>query len=137
VILHEYGVFDHDGVLRFNVPKDPTHVSMSLLDETVSDRVTSAGATELAVRSIPSIMRELGHTQIDVLKMDVEGAEYSVIDRLEPVQIRQFLVEFHHMLPGIRVAQTERAIDQLAGLGFRPFHVSESGREWSFLNVTL
>jgi hypothetical protein len=110
---------------------------MSVLDESVSDRITSSGGGEFAVRTIPSIMQELGHSTIDVLKMDIEGAEYNVIDHLarHKSNVRQLLVEFHHVLPGIRIAQTERAIDQLAALGFRPFSVSGSGQEWSFLNL--
>lgn len=137
VVFHDYGVFDHDGVVRFNPPKNPAHVSMSVLDETVSDRITASGGTEFAVRTIPSIMQELGHTRIDVLKMDIEGAEYNVIDHLaqHKPEVRQLMVEFHHVLPGIPVARTERAIDQLADLGFRPFAVSKSGLEWSFLNL--
>ena len=32
-----------------------------------------------AVYRLPSIMRMLGHSQLDMLKMDIEGAEYGVI----------------------------------------------------------
>jgi hypothetical protein len=75
---------------------------------------------------------------IDVLKMDIEGAEYNVIDHFaqHKPEVGQLLLEFHHLLPGIPLARTERAIDQLADLGFRPFAVSKSGIEWSFLNLS-
>ena len=67
------------------------------------------------------------------LKAPCPGAG-AVIDDLvkNPVSIGQLLLEFHHMLPGIAVKKTERAIDQLAALGFVPFAVSKTGREWSF-----
>ncbi len=136
IVLHEYGLLDRDGVVTFNPPKNPAHVSQSVLDPSISDRITSVGSTEFEVRRLSTIAGDLGHGEIDVLKMDVEGAEYGVIDDLErnPMPIGQILLEFHHMLPGIRVAQTERAIDQLRGLGFRPFAVSDTGREWSFIH---
>lgn len=132
--IHEHGLLDYDGVVRFHPPKNPDHVSHSVLDESTSDRITSEGAIELPVKRLHTVMSELGHDRIDVLKMDIEGAEYAVIDDLakEPVSIGQLLLEFHHMLAGIAVKTTERAIDQLAELGFVPFAVSKTGREWSF-----
>jgi FkbM family methyltransferase len=134
LLLHEHGLLDYDGVVRFHPPKNPDHISHSVLDESTSDRITSQGAIELPVKRLHTVMAELGHERIDVLKMDIEGAEYTVIDHLvkNPLPIGQLLLEFHHMLPGIAVKKTERAIDQLAELGFVPFAVSKTGREWSF-----
>lgn len=135
LVVHEHGLLDRDGVVRFNKPRNPEHISHSVLDSEVSDRVSTEAPLELAVKRLHTVMRELGHRRVDVLKMDVEGAEYDVIDDLcrEPVDVGQILVEFHHMLPGIAVRRTERAIDQLVELGYVPFFVSKTGREWSFL----
>jgi FkbM family methyltransferase len=137
VVLHEYGLHDYDGKVRFNPPKDPTHVSHSVLDESVSDRITSAGSAEFEVKRLETVMRELGHAQIDVLKMDVEGAEYAVIDDLtkSDLKVQQLLLEFHHKLPGIGLRRTERAIDQLRAWGMEPFHCAANGQEWSFLRI--
>ena len=33
-------------------------------------------------------MKELGHNKIDILKMDIEGAEYAVINDIERSGIR-------------------------------------------------
>jgi hypothetical protein len=38
------------------------------------------GYFEAPCRSIPSMMRELGHDRIDVLKMNIEGAEHVVLE---------------------------------------------------------
>jgi FkbM family methyltransferase len=134
VVIHEHGLLDRDGVVRFNAPKNPDHISHSVLDSRVSDRVNDATSMELSVKRLLTVMRELGHFRVDVLKMDVEGAEYAVIDDLvqAPLDVGQVLVEFHHMLPGIALSKTERAIDQLASLGFIPFWTSKTGREWAF-----
>jgi hypothetical protein len=80
-------------------------------------------------------MAQLGHSQLDVLKMDIEGAEYAVIDSLvsSGVRPRQLLVEFHHHLEGIPVASTERALAQLNQLGYRSFDCQPGGREFSFV----
>jgi FkbM family methyltransferase len=85
--------------------------------------------------TVRSIMETLGHEQVDLLKMDVEGAEYDIIDglrhsRLPPLQL---LVEFHHRFPGIGKERTAQAIDGLRQLGYRIFDISETGREIGFV----
>jgi hypothetical protein len=69
--------------------------------------------------------------------MDIEGAEYDVIDTLEfqGVEINQILVEFHHMYEGISLVDTIRAIDKLKKLGFDLFHISQRTYEFSFRKV--
>ncbi|CAL1547638.1 unnamed protein product [Lymnaea stagnalis] len=53
------------------------------------------------MRTIKSVMKELGHEQrtIDVLKIDIEGYEWDVIDNMMETDvfkyIRQFMLEFH------------------------------------------
>jgi Methyltransferase FkbM domain len=82
-------------------------------------------------------MAELGHAHIDLLKMDIEGAEYAVIDDLVDSNIRpaQILVEFHHRMPGIGPERTRHAVLQLRRAGFGLFAVSPSGEEYSFIRV--
>src|SRR5690554_1691728 len=45
-------------------------------------------------------MTQLGHKHIDVLKMDIEGAEYDVIENILSAQlpITQILIEFRKFL---------------------------------------
>jgi len=90
--------------------------------------VAEEGAAQTAmapVRHIATIMKELGHGSIDLLKMDIEGAEYGVIEDLSSSQIPigQICVEFHHRWKEIGPSKTRRAIDclrpQVAG-SFRP-----------------
>ncbi len=48
-------------------------------------------------KQLPDIMRELNHTAVDVLKMDVEGSEWDVITATDwsSLSIGQLLVEVH------------------------------------------
>jgi len=54
----------------------------------------------LPVKTLQTIMRELGHKVVDVMKMDVEGSEYmfleSAIDDFDCPPIRQMSIEWHH-----------------------------------------
>jgi FkbM family methyltransferase len=55
---------------------------------------------KLPVRSVASIMKELGHTEISILKLDVEGSEYRILETLIDSgtcqNITQLTLEWHH-----------------------------------------
>jgi FkbM family methyltransferase len=128
-VFHPYGVADYDGVCRFLPPKNPAHVSYTILL-----RQTPWPAVEVPVYRLITIMNMLGHTRIDVLKMDVEGAEYGVLADILACGIRptQMLVEFHHRWPEVGVEKTRAAIGELNRVGYQLFDVSASGEEYSF-----
>lgn len=92
-LLHffPYGIWNKDGRQKFYVPADPSHVSHSLvnLQKTVI-------FFEAECKKIGSIMAQLGHNNIDLLKLDIEGAEYMVVDSLIRSRIypKIFCLEF-------------------------------------------
>jgi hypothetical protein len=87
------------------------------------------------VKRLSTIARELGHEHIDVLKMDIEGAEYDVLVDLEKSSIRpvQILIEFHHRFPGIGVERSRNAVSLLRAMNYRLFWVSDSLEEFGFV----
>jgi FkbM family methyltransferase len=115
--FYMYGLAAIDGDGRFIPPKDPRHVSYSLVDRAHTRDL----ALMLRVKRISTIMQELGHTHIDILKMDIEGAEYDVIQDIRESDIRpkQILVEFHHRFPKIGSRKTIEAVDTLRSLGYK------------------
>lgn len=131
-IFHPYGVADFDGLARFLPPLNPAHVSHSLVE-----RTTPWPAIELPVHRLASILKTLGHARIDLLKMDIEGAEYAVLDDLfaSSIPVGQLLVEFHHRWPEVGIAKTHKALRGLHSAGYRIFDVSPGGEEFSFLRV--
>lgn len=88
--------------------------------------------------TIASMMQRLGHEQIDVLKMDVEGAEYEVLNSLLESQVRPkvIMVEFHHRFKGIGKARTEQTVSDLRRAGYVIAGVSINGREVCFVKRT-
>ncbi len=87
----EYGLWDEDTVLKFYTPKVSDHVSHSLVNlQKTSDYI------EVEVKRLSHVMTELGHRQIDLLKLDIEGAEYKVIDSIidDGLDIKVICVEY-------------------------------------------
>ena len=74
-------------------------------------------------------MNELGHRYIDVVKMDIEGSEYDVINDISRSKIRpkQLLIEFHHRFPEVGIRRTKVAISTLRSMGYKIFSVSSHG----------
>jgi len=133
-VFHAYGVAGFDGNCAFLPPENPAHVSYSIVA-----RESSRPAIEVAVHRLGTIMKMLGHEQIDLLKMDIEGAEYGVLaDMLTcGVPVKQLLVEFHHRWPHLGVEKTKQAIRALNAAGYRIFSVSPSGEEYGFLMLPV
>jgi FkbM family methyltransferase len=128
--LHEVGLAPWDGMAPFSPPLDPAHVSYSMVRKDSADPAVYA-----PVRRLATIARMLGHTRIDLLKMDIEGAEYGVLpDCLASgLVIDQILVEFHHRWECIGIAETKRAISLLRDRSYRIGNVSPSGCEYTFV----
>ena len=109
-------------------------LSTTMFTSTPEPRNAHLGQTVPAL-TVSSMAEKLGHSQIDLLKMDIEGAEYEVLDHLianGPLP-RQLLVEFHHRHKGIGRNRTERSLRLLRDEGYRAFYVAENMREFSFL----
>jgi FkbM family methyltransferase len=127
--LFEYGLANFDGNTYFELPENETHISGKISSENRNKRIS------VPVKKLSTIAHELGHSHIDVLKMDIEGAEYDVIEDIlqSSLQIDQILIEFHHRFKEIGIAKTEKAVKQLYNAGYKIFHVSASGEEVSFI----
>tara|TARA_A100000164_G_scaffold373704_2_gene405424 strand:- start:653 stop:1441 length:789 start_codon:yes stop_codon:yes gene_type:complete len=105
---------------------------MWTIDESQSDGESSI---EVFSYTLKTILKKLKHKKIDILKLDIEGAEYSTIDSMISNRIypNQILVEFHHRFTSIGKQRTINCIDRLRLLGYQIFSVSQTGREFSFI----
>lgn len=71
------GVWSEDAELRFFEPLNPAHVSHSAVNAQGTD-----GYFVASCRSVRTFMRDLGHHHVDLLKLDIEGAEVAVLEDL-------------------------------------------------------
>jgi FkbM family methyltransferase len=127
--VHPFGLAEFDGVARFAPPANPAYVSHSVLPGHGGDRI------ELPVKRLATVLKELGHQRLDVLKIDIEGAEYAVLEDLLSTGVlpKQLLVEFHHGMGGVKLETTEASLDRLHEAGYRVFDARETGREFSLV----
>lgn len=127
-----YGIASYDGMAKFYPPENPDHISHTILfkPETAHNSIT------VRVHRLSTIAKSLGHDKIDVLKMDIEGTEYDVIEDIinSGISIEQLLIEFHHGNNNIKIDDTKKAVEILNKYGYEIFSFSSSGAEISFIN---
>jgi FkbM family methyltransferase len=71
------GWWDSETVLKFYAPKDPAHVSHSAVNLQNTTEYFSA-----PVETVHALAQRLGDSRVDLIKMDIEGAEYRVLSSL-------------------------------------------------------
>ena len=85
------------------------------------------GLRSYAVRvvTLEEIFQIIGRNHIDVLKMDVEGEEYAVIDSVSELtlgKINQLVIEFHHKdVSRFSIYDTEKAVQKIMKAGFQAY----------------
>jgi FkbM family methyltransferase len=126
------GLSSSDGLERFFTPQTPGFHSFSrTIDATQGD------STEVfcEVLTLKSMMKRLDHSHVDLVKMDIEGFEYEVIEEMTSsgTKPRCLLIEFHHLAYGIATERTFRAVENLLAAGYRIFWISQLGREYGFI----
>lgn len=114
------------------LPKGADGVSGSL----VGSHEYVDGGTSLTVATVDldNVLAQAGRDGCQVLKLDIEGAEYDVIAGLVGSgrirKVGQLLVEFHHGVTHHTFADTESAVEKLAAAGFHVRHTE--GRNYIF-----
>ena len=88
----------------------PDHQSVNNFDSYFSETI-----------SLNKIFEE--YEEISVIKMDIEGSEYGVIQALKyiPDSVKQFCVEFHHFCTSKTIDDTKEMIKILVELGFNNY----------------
>ncbi len=131
--IHNVGLAAKSGVLTFTAPSAENFASWSATHrEGPSEDVETVA---LPVESLEAVCERLQLSDIDVLKMDIEGSENEVIESLESSKIRpaQILVEFHHRIHRTDFSRTKKAVETLESMGYRLFYVSDLGDEFAFV----
>lgn len=121
------------GYYDFYMPKHVKGVSGSLV---LQNDVAKENHISVLMKSFDDIAAELNHRHIDVLKMDIEGAEYAVLEKIlaSPVTIDQLIVEFHDRSFDLTVPKSREIVKKVIEGGYYIFGCSISFEEISFVH---
>jgi FkbM family methyltransferase len=106
--FYPYGLWSADTELKFYASRNPQLVNHSA--------VNLQGTSSYFVapcKRISTIIKELGHDRIDLLKIDIEGSEYEVLDSLIEDDLRfikVLCVEFDQPMPIVGIYRMARKI---------------------------
>ncbi|MEK7950825.1 FkbM family methyltransferase [Luteolibacter soli] len=121
-IFHPVALAGKPGFLDLGEPSNPEEGSWMSMDGTVQSNNAHQAMIQVPCVTVSDLMKQLGHRSIDLLKIDIEGAEYAVLESLleEKVPVRQIAVEFHNgILPGIPRSLTINLLFRLFRDGYR------------------
>ncbi len=118
----EIGVWNQKTTVKFYKPDIEHYVSHSIeMFKEYGDYI------EVPVDKLGNIMKSQGHTYIDLLKLEIEGAEYKVIEDIvkDKLDIKVILVEFDEVyhckgLPYLR--RIRNASEMLIRSGYKIAH---------------
>jgi FkbM family methyltransferase len=115
------GIADFDGEVDFYLPSRQDFISHSMTQA----RQYSRDSIRVPVTKLSTAMARLGHERIDILKMDIEGAEYAVLYDLikDRIGVGQILVEFHHRLSSVGTDKTRAVLSSLNEYGMKICYV--------------
>jgi FkbM family methyltransferase len=124
LIFHPVALWSADQTLTFHAPRESGYVSQSAINlhDTAADFAAPA-------RSVRSLMNELGHDRIDLLKVSAEGSEYEILEHViaSELDVRVLCVEYAQPAPVQRVRESLRRLER-AGYVL----VAASVRTWNW-----
>ena len=116
-----------DGTLTFHESK--VNESGSILEDHINVRQDETISYEVEAVSIKSLLKRIDAVQVDILKLDLEGAEYDLLKAIQEEELlpfKQIFVEFHHhAFSHISEAETQRIVKRISKCGFNSFSLDD------------
>lgn len=129
--FYKWGISDKDEMGLFHLPKNEKYVSGSILNHSGLKKET----IDVELKRVSTIMKLLGHKEIALLKMDIEGAEFSVVsDILESdIPFWELCIEIHNRFFQNGNALLEEMLHKLNHKGYYIASISENFQEITFI----
>ncbi|EDX74631.1 methyltransferase, FkbM family protein [Coleofasciculus chthonoplastes PCC 7420] len=126
--FYQIGLWSKDSIQKFFVPTNPRFVSHSILNLSETQDFFEANCQRLS-----TIMQNLEHEKIDLLKMDIEGAEHEVLKSLieDNIDIKVIGVEFEPM------SFLKVIISTFKLMSYKYSLVSIDGRNYTFIKTQI
>jgi FkbM family methyltransferase len=116
-----------DGALTFHESR--VNESGSLFTDHINVVQDETTSYDVEAVTLATLLKRIGVETVEILKLDLEGAEYELFERMTADDLRPFqqlFVEFHHhAVSHFRDADTRRVVGRISGFGFRAFSVDD------------
>jgi FkbM family methyltransferase len=131
VIFYDYGLYTCDGEQKFYMPSNKDYVSCSVVEGMKSNDYISVN-----MKTLKTIMNELGHNNVDLLKIDIEGCECDVIEQIIAQNIfpRYLAVDFDLGWTGESIRNPQKCYDTIQFLQNNNYKILHNeGPDFSFM----
>ncbi|WP_026663146.1 FkbM family methyltransferase [Butyrivibrio proteoclasticus] len=129
------GISDKDGMMAFHLPCKEERVSGSCIvhEGLMEDSI------EVPMHSLQTILKKNGHSSITVLKLDIEGSEFSVIENLRAKDFvfDQLCVEIHDRFFEDGYERVYRLCKKMIEMDYSLISISDSCEELTFIKNQL
>lgn len=132
----------HNGTITFNIARNDEGSSILSLPASSRYGCIHERAVNVPSMTLEAIMTHFGLERLDLLKMDIEGAEVAILETCPGAVLRriaQITVEFH-CDPSFGFGGRDRAegvMDRLGDIGFARYDFSENLTDVLFVNHGL
>ncbi len=135
-VFLDYGIYDKNSSIEFFPPKNVNYISHSIIQS--NDFDVSQGFN-VTVKTLKDVIESFDHERIDLLKLDIEGAEYVILKTIitDQIPIKQIIVEFHHRFSAFSYSDTRQAIRLLTQEGYELISISDNGNQIAFFKSDL
>jgi FkbM family methyltransferase len=113
------GLWHESGQLKFYKQNNPHNVSQTLIESMFGNEFEI-----VPVQNLKSIMNANKHSCIDLLKIDIEGAEVNVLNNIleENIFPKYICVEFDLLIKKIDKTETLKLIQRMKSYGYNLIH---------------
>ena len=118
-------ICSNSGPVKFHVNENPE--ASSIVDQTGSNIVKTF---DVPGKHLEKFCTDLDLRVVDLLKLDIEGAEIGVIDSCSNdflKNLQQITIEFHDFCGITHPSEVKRVIGRLKKIGFFPVRMSRNG----------
>ena len=116
----EKGLWNEKTKLKFYKQINPKYVSQSL-----KENMFGIDYYEVGVDCIKNIMNENSHSKIDLLKLDIEGAEIEVLNNMldDKIYPKYLCIEFDLLIKRKdKNGETHKLLNRLQNIGYKILH---------------
>ena len=133
---YPFALHTRDELVKFFVPKVASAVSHSIQNIQNTDEFIHVEA-----KRVSTLMKMLGHSKIDFLKLDIEGSEFDVLDDIikDGLEINCIYVEYHYDKKiGMKssIEKIQDSVNRISKAGYEPYFM-EDDRYIGFIKLDL